>query len=77
VRSLKEDEMNVRIKNILDAAGKYMDDHETDMFIRSLFTGGTTVFAIYKLRRMYRTGRSYYQKAAEKNALEQSKDQTS
>ncbi len=65
--------MNAKLKNVLDAASKYLDDHESEMFIRSLFTGGTTVLAVYKLREMYKTGKAYYKQAAEKNAPEQSK----
>ena len=68
--------MNAKIKNALDAAGKYMDDHQYDLFIHSLFGGGTLMLLAYRLRSMYKTGKSYYQQAAEKNVLEQSKKTT-
>ncbi len=68
--------MNAKIKNALEAAGKYMDDQEANMFWHSLFAGGTVMFTIYRLRNMYKTGKAYYQQAAAKNALEQSKKAT-
>ncbi len=78
--SLYEDErrcvMNAKIKNALDAAGKYMDDHQFEMILRSLFTGSTLMLTAYRLREMYKTGKTYYQQAEAKNALEQSEKTT-
>ncbi len=62
--------MNAKLKNVLDAANKYLDDHEAEVFIHSLFTRDRTMLNIYRLRSTYRILKSYYDKAAEKNAKE-------
>ncbi len=65
--------MKEQVKNVLTAAGDYLDDHQYEIFLRSLFGGDKVMVTALRLRWLYKALKSKYQAAAQKNALEQSK----